>query len=373
MSIVNLAAMTKTALFGVALLLTAEPSAGQTVLSAMRTSPTDWRRITARAVYAAVVDSDGTTYFADGRWPRVGALSAKGELLWERSTRGIGPGEVMFPYRVVLDEKGRVVVLDLGAKNLLWFRKDGEFLKRANLGMSFSMVSDFTVLSAGTVIVAGVSDEPRAVGRALPVLENGETWIRSFRTLPVGVSRDVQRLWGAGSVERASWRSVYFAPRGAGSIEEFDAHGTRLRLIEFEGHNMSDPSRSFVVESTLSGGRQVRMNDSVVAHGRVIALGRGGVLTSTIVRSRILLVEHDRTGRVLDSTWVGSNGDLPLSVDSTRCVLFVRSRREGELAIGQLPTRSADRQQVNTPTGEVSREKTDSDTGCGAHRRSRPR
>ena len=93
----------------------------RSVLSALRDRPPGpLATLETRTPFGLAVSAAGTIYVADGRWPRLAAFSPNGKLLWQRNVRGLGPGELMFPYRVVLDKSENVVVLDLGSKTLLW-------------------------------------------------------------------------------------------------------------------------------------------------------------------------------------------------------------------------------------------------------------
>ncbi len=262
----------------------------------------------------------------------------------------------MFPYRLSIDQAGNVVVLDLGAKNFLWFSQNGEFLRRSNLGISFAMVSDFTILRGDTIVVAGLADDPRAKEYALHVLAPDLSLLRSFEPVARGLSREVQRLYGVGSVTRSRWDAFYFAPKGHGDVVELNTRGVHLRTISVSNAGLTDPHAAFTVAPRSNGGMEVRAGDSLVAHGRVIALGGGAVLTSRVNGKKIQLVEHDATGTPIDSLWISAVGELPISFDSTDCTIVLQSRKAGELTLGWLPLSPANGSQVLSSTKKVASE-----------------
>ena len=332
------------------------------VLTSLRDARPLLRKYEARSVYDFAAAPDGRRYFVDGRWPRLVALDSIGEIEWQRNSRGIGPGEFSFPYRLALTDGFEPVVLDIGSKDLLWFRSDGTFVRRTNLGIAFAMVSDFAVLAGDQVIVAGVTTDPRGAGRALHVFSRELGWIQSMIALP-NLSADVMRLWGVGSITRASTSSVLFAPKNAGGVLEVSSDGRIKRRIAVDDSGLTNPSDYFKIAQNRSGGSDVLFGDSVVAPGQAISLSRGHVLTSKIIGTHVRLTEYDAAGRAVGSLVVAPSGVLPFAFDSISCRLWVRGRSKTGLALGQLPVAPAVRRVV-TIQGGFSNAKDSDGVGC---------
>lgn len=341
------------------------------VLSSLRDSRPTLRNYEIRAVYDFAAAPDGSIYFVDGRWPRLVALSPDGEIRWQHNRRGIGPGELSFPYRLALTDNFEPVVLDIGSKDLLWFGKDGKFLRRTNLGIPFAMVSDFAVLAGDRVIVAGVTSDPRGADRALHVFSRDLGWLRSMIALPK-LPPDVMRLWGAGSIVRVSNSSVLFAPKSRGGVLEVSIDGSVKRVIKVDDIGLTDPTEYFKISQNRVGGSEVRFADSMVAPGQAIPLAQGHVLTSKIFGAQVRFTEYDASGRSVGELVVSSTGLLPFAFDSISCQLRVHGRSKAGLALGQLPVGPATRRVVSTQGGS-SDAKNSYGVGCvpDSKRRSR--
>ena len=341
------------------------------VLAALRDARPSLRNYDIRAVYDFAAAPDGGLYFVDGRWPRLVALSADGEIRWQHNRRGIGPGEFSFPYRMALSTNFEPVVLDLGSRDLLWFRSDGTFVRRTNLGLPFAVVSDFAVLAADRVLIAGVTTDPRGAGRALHAFSREMGWLRSFVDLPE-LPADVLRLWGVGSITLTSGSSVLFAPKTRGGVLEVSFDGIVTRRLKVDDSGLTNPTDFFKISQNNSGGSQVTFSDSLVAPGQAIALARGHVLTSRMEGTNVRLTEYSGSGRPIGSLVVGQSGLLPFAFDSVSCRLWVRRRSKAGLALGQLPVGLAIQRVVSTHWG-LSDAKNSDGVGCapdgGGHTR----
>ncbi len=341
------------------------------VLAALRDAKPSLRNYDIRSVYDFASAPDGSLYFVDGRWPRLVALSADGESRWQHNRRGIGPGEFSFPYRIALSPNFEPVVLDIGSRDLLWFRSDGTFVRRTNLGLPFAVVSDFAVLAADRVMIAGVTTDPRGAGRALHAFSRDMGWFRSFVELPK-LPADVLRLWGVGSITLASGSSVLFAQKTRGGVLEVSFDGIVTRQLRVDDSGLTNPTDFFKISQNNSGGSQVTFSDSLVAPGQAIPLARGHVLTSRLEGTQVRLTEYNGSGRPIGSLVVGQSGLLPIAFDSVSCRLWVRRRSKAGLALGQLPVGLAVRRVVSTHGG-LSDAKNSDGVGCAldGERRSR--
>ncbi|MBL0170265.1 MAG: hypothetical protein IPP90_05940 [Gemmatimonadaceae bacterium] len=324
-----------------------------------------------RTPYGVAVSAAGTIYVADGRWPRLAAFLPNGKLLWQRNVRGLGPGELMFPYRVVLDKAENVVVLDLGSKTLLWYAADGTFLRRGMLGLAFATVSDIAILDGDRVVVSGISDDPRATGKSVHVFSRELAWQGSFIALPGGVPADIQRLWGTGSLVRASWSSVLYAPKHAGGLTELSSDGRVLRRIPVDDSDLTVPTDYFTITARGTAGSHVRAADSLITSGRPVLLARGGVLSVKIIGSRVRLTEHNGSGTPTAILDLGAADVMPIAFDSTTCTLTIRNRKSGELGVAQLAVRLAHNARATTQAHGASDETVHADDGCTGARRGR--
>jgi len=335
------------------------------VLRSLRDARPAFFALAARNAYDLAVGPSGVIYVADGRWPRVIAVSLDGSIRWQANRRGIGPGELTFPYRIALSDRGDPLVLDIGAKNLLWFDQDGRMLRRTNLGMTFATVSDVAVLQHDDVIVAGITDDPRGAGKALHVFTKELSWVRSMAALPK-LAPEILQLWGVGSITRASLNTVYYAPKFRGGISEISVSGRVMRRIAVDDRDLTDPTGYFKVTGSAATGSRVATGDSLVAPGQVLPLAQGRVLTTKILGRRFRLTEYDAAGAVVGTLEIGQDDPMPFAFDSISCRLFVRGRHKEGLALGLIPIRPVPSARAITSNGESSYAKTAYAIGCRA-------
>jgi hypothetical protein len=336
--------VTKFALAGFSTIVLANAAvsfATSSVFDAVRNARPNWYRFPSSSVYAAVTDTLGNVFYIDPKMPAVGAIDANGRPLWTKNAKGIGPGEIQFPYRIQLDHAGKVVVLDLGAKNLLWFDREGRFIKRSNLGLAFSMVSDFTVLGDDGIAVAGLSDDARARDYAVHIVDAHGLWVRSFDFLPKNQSREIMRLAGVGSLERASWTSVYFSPKWRPEVTEYSNQGVKLRSVQLK-KSLSDPKEAFTFAPRANGGMTVKAADSMSYQARAIALMNRRFVSAVLNGRHFEFSEHSADGALLDELKAGVGSAMPIAFDSVRCVALVERRDDRGLAFAQIPLGSAD-------------------------------
>lgn len=328
-------------------------------------------KVPARSAYDVSLASDGTIYVVDGKWPRLIALSSTGTVLWQHSQKGIGPNEMLVPYRVALDINDAPVVLDIGAKNLLWFRRNGEFARRTNLGLAFTMVSDIAILADGTVVVAGVSTDSRAKGYALHFFTNELAWIRSGIRLRSDLTSDIQTLWGVGSLERSSPTSVLFSPRAPGGVLEVGVDGTVIRRIPVDDSGLTNPSAYFRSRVSKDNVRSSYLADTLVAPGRAFPLSNGHILTSKIAGAKIIVVEHGANGAPLATRTIGVGDYLPFAFDSVACRFYIHGRGSGDLTLGHVSLRPAQSTRERSNAGGSTDAKTLDGVGCANSRNQR--
>jgi hypothetical protein len=139
--------------------------------------------------------SDGTFVISDVRSARVMRYGADGKLMARMGRQGYGPGEfqmVMFP---VLDERGRIHVMDLQQPRITVFNADGSFARTiSTLGVG-SRVADLEVLAGGDYLMVGWSAENRdLLFRTDSLGKVRASYVPHARLIPEG--QPARPIWG---------------------------------------------------------------------------------------------------------------------------------------------------------------------------------
>jgi hypothetical protein len=109
---------------------------------------------------------DGSFVITDVRSMRVLRYAADGRLLGHMGRLGFGPGEFQMPMFPVIDQRGRIHVLDLMVPRISVFNADGSFLRTVSTIHLGNRVGDLEVLPGGDyLLVAWAGDNPNLLVR----------------------------------------------------------------------------------------------------------------------------------------------------------------------------------------------------------------
>ncbi|MFW6197547.1 MAG: hypothetical protein ACOC5B_01650 [Myxococcota bacterium] len=168
---------------------------------------------------------NGAVIVADGGSNTLSRISEDGEIVWRTGGTGQGPGEFQKLYRVSVSEDGTIVAYDLVSRQLSWFEPTGNFVRRSDVRLSITPLSDIVLLSDRSLLLAGVVyGIPYSIHR---VDEQGKR-LASFGPRPEVRNRRTLRYWGVGGIEITSDNTVLFSVKIPYRIYEFFLDG-RLR------------------------------------------------------------------------------------------------------------------------------------------------
>lgn len=139
--------------------------------------------------------ADGSFVIADVRSARVMRYAADGRLLARMGRQGYGPGEfqmVMFP---VLDERGRIHVLDLQQPRITVFNDDGSFVRTVSVRHLGNRIGEVEVLPGGDyLIVAFHGEKQDLLFRTDSLGRVRASYVPHARLIPEGQPR--KPIWG---------------------------------------------------------------------------------------------------------------------------------------------------------------------------------
>ncbi len=139
--------------------------------------------------------ADGSFVISDVRSARVMRYAADGRLLARMGRQGYGPGEfqmVMFP---VLDERGRIHVMDLQQPRITVFNSDGTFVRRVSVIHLGNRIGEVKVLPGGDyLIVAWHGDKQDLLFRTDSLGRVRTSYVPHARLIPEGQPR--KPIWG---------------------------------------------------------------------------------------------------------------------------------------------------------------------------------
>jgi hypothetical protein len=140
--------------------------------------------------------ADGSSFvISDARSAGVMRYAADGKLLARMGRQGYGPGEfqmVMFP---VLDDRGRIHVLDLQQPRITVFNADGSFVRTVSVGHLGNRIGEVEVLPGGDyLIVAFHGEKQDLLFRTDSLGKVRASYVPHARLIPEGQPR--KPIWG---------------------------------------------------------------------------------------------------------------------------------------------------------------------------------
>ena len=278
----------------------------------------------------------GRTLVVEGRPPRVAVFDSLGREEWSLTRRGIGPGELLFPYRIA-GTTGGLVVFDVGSQSLLWLDRLGRYLRRTNLGLSFSSVSDVAVLQDGRIVVAGISGDARGDGFALHLFDSELRWIRSNVALPNAALSRTKSSPSVGSLSVFAKGSVMFASSLTSEIIVLDGGLALMRRVPLRGISTTAVDSIVTRLRTSSKGEAVTVNRNAKILTRAFAGPRGGFIAIVRVKDAYTVQYYDSSGVLRITQRVTRTEGVPFQTNLRRCDILSYRLDESRLLVTSSP------------------------------------
>lgn len=288
-------------------------------------------KVPGNRLYAVAAGAD-VVLFAVGEPEALIAIDiASKKELWRWSTRGVGPGEVMLPYRVRRD-RDDFVLLDIGTKTLSWVDRAGKQIRRNPLGLDFSSVSDFAILSPDTVLIAGITADRRGAGAQLHLFAQEMRWIQSFARLPFSVDPVTSRLLGAGTVSLRGDTIMHSSPI-LSTVAAWGRPFTRPHVSIDVRRRVTPADKHYSVTATANGS-VTRANPDARRLARAFAVGASTFFS--VAHHDQLVLYRSEGSVVVPGPVVAGDSYHPADIDVENCrVLFVR-RQAAEVMLRRL-------------------------------------
>lgn len=251
----------------------------------------------------------------DGFWVldrtgyRVARFDWSGTLQWYAGRQGAGPGELMNPRVVDVDDRGFAWVMDVGTARVTGFNPEGALEREISLRALGGMMGAFTVSREGDRFFGVVHQED-----VIPVVVDGGGAVRRGEPLFLPEEEDVWgfALQGMAAREPAGDRWIYALSMGDGlfRMDEVSLLGDRIPYPE------RVPFPRMLEEVTTEGDRTVttRRLSAPNFSARSLAVARGRILVhfmgETENRGRILDLYDLETGDYERSVLLPRNGHL---------------------------------------------------------------
>ncbi len=212
----------------------------------------------AMQVIGAEATAGGGLLLADYDRPAIFKLNEKGEVVWLVAAKGVGPGDVLRPYRIAATPSGGVLVYDQAARDFSEFTSEGKFVRRFRLEINFTVLGSLAVTRDQVVVVAGFSRDTRARDGSVHVFSPSGRHLRSFAPLPVVSDRALLAHVGAGFVDVDQRGRILHTRLGPYEIGVYDVSGRLLERLEAPVSIGAYGDDLVTITTTASGSESIR-------------------------------------------------------------------------------------------------------------------
>ena len=218
----------------------------------------DLKEMGIREILGLDVDSDGNIYFIVSRSDAdlILKFGAQGNFVLSFGRRGEGPGELIAPRYLRVDESERIQIADNTRKKIYFFEKNGDFIRAISLPSNHRIA---TLLENGNIL-AVKNNFNKDIGRGeYPIILSNED-LEEIKMLHQGLwmpnftfSKRINplRIYMDYNVLRPSSRRIYVGNYGkAYEFLIYDTDGNLLRKVKKEYHKVkvSDPLKEEIVD-----------------------------------------------------------------------------------------------------------------------------
>jgi len=176
------------------------------------------------------VATDGSIIVADLTAPAVHFLGRNGRVSWSRTSKGVGPGDVMRPYRVAIGDTS-VVVYDFTARDFSRFSVKGTFMQRFRLSIALTTVDDIVSIGDSLLLVLGSTRQSGIENAAIHAFSAGGAHLRSFGKLAIANDRSKLSMSGTGTLAKTDRKTVLYTRKGPFQLIEYSADGRLVRSL----------------------------------------------------------------------------------------------------------------------------------------------
>jgi len=320
--------------------LRAQPTTCSVCSSLTGSKGVDVRRqaLPGRNVSTAIVQGDAFV-ISDIAQAKVFGFDRGGKLMWATKGAGIGPGELTYPSVVQPTPSSGYLVVDVGSKSLVFLDSKGAHVRRTNLGLAFSYVSDAVALPS-EVIIAGITRDPRGKGYALHSFTSDMVWKRSYSPIPTDVDHRVLVRSGPGLLVRRPKDSYLFLPRYAAYIEEYAQGEYRRRAVWQLPKNYGIGLPPILISEKEGGETSIAPNPTAAIVGRPISLSEQTLLATISAQENHISFVLRRKGEPVRLHARKRGDPIPFAFDVDRCELYFRQSRAGSIVVLWAPLRA---------------------------------
>jgi hypothetical protein len=168
-----------------------------------------------QSIHTLDVDEDGTMYILDEQAGNIKVHDHTGSFVKTIGRKGQGPGEFGLPISLILTPEHNVVVNDLGQRKLLFFEKDGKYLKQISLADKFLFLGPLVTNDGHMIAMHTVpSDKPETFLRKFsselePVLSFTSAYLERPPAADIFVALHLSRLmWNLAPNGHVIWADI---------------------------------------------------------------------------------------------------------------------------------------------------------------------
>jgi hypothetical protein len=255
-----------------------------------------------------VVRPDGSVCVLDSSNMQVACLSAAGTLLWRVGRPGQGPGEYQLCVRLGALHDGGLLVLDKVGDIVTRLDRNGKYLTRFSLELSFQQVNGLLSVSEDRFVVSGYASRRGVAGDSgFHLFSPRGKLLRSLGPLPEVADQEMLRYWGTGALSATRGGMILYLPKSPYTIHSYSLESPRYLQITPRLKGPTTKPAPFVFLKSLSRTVVQASAEPVDATVQVIELRRG-----------VFLAERARTvsGRPTRA-WFDLVNDKGELIDST--------------------------------------------------------
>lgn len=171
---------------------------------------------------------DGTLVVTDFSQPAVYFMGGDGKVKWSRTSKGVGPGDVLRPYRAVHGDT-TILVYDFSARDFSRFSRGGVFLRRFHLSVAMANVDDIAAIGDSLLVVLGTTRHSGHENAAMHVFSSDGRHLRSFGELAAANDRSKLGISGTGTLAKTSQNTLLYTRKGPFQLLEYTASGKLIK------------------------------------------------------------------------------------------------------------------------------------------------
>lgn len=270
------------------------------VLIAARGIAQSPRRVASDLILATPTSVDagpeGTLVVADFAQPAIHFVARDGKVRWSKTSKGVGPGDVLRPYRAVHGDT-TLLVYDFSARDFSRFTRDGMFLKRFHVSVAMTNIDDIVAIGDSLVVVLGTTRQTGHENAAIHVFSSDGRHLRSFGELAAANDRSKLSISGTGTLAKTPRNTLLYTRKGPFQLLEYTAGGKLVKSIPPPVSILAVADSVVRVESNSEGRERLVSRSQVIRFPlRAIPMSFGYTLAGVSDRGVIRWWIHSPSG-----------------------------------------------------------------------------